>query len=902
MTFNAERLCGLVLRFTKAVNTLMLKAGFTDGKRLRRRSLDFGVLVFLNFLFALNYLFSPSNQMLGFPYRQDAYWYMIVSKHLFELAKSGIVPFGLTWLRHTYCGIPEVVFIDPLYIIYLLGVTLTNNYVLAWKLATFFFYVLSSVAMYYLTHVLVKDRTACLVSAVAYTFTQVLVFEMFQGHLSMVAGFALIPLTVAFYVKAVRTHSVTSTALSAVFLAIVAIMRPDFAYFTVAFLIMLSAYFLLRSPNRLKTLLNFALLLLTTFLLAYPFLEPRYLSKFGELTENIGKYSYQFYSPELVSPFIPFMSSQGAYLGVSVLFFALIAGSASLAKVIRLRRKSSENDGLFTFILIAALLSFAVGLGSSGPLYGFLNQYAPYFQVFRVPTRWFVITALCLALLAGIGAKILLSQVKGRNLQRFVKVAVLISVFLDLSIFVAPTVYAQNGWRPIINYSPDYALYMFPQTSNVPEENMAYEYVSLDTGNSFRILSAPTVYSTSYYQLVNYFKETDTTFADNYVQFPQRSQLQTQVYNGFRYGNFSQAIGEQMALLGVKYLVYNYFWGEWQSLVAKMNKTQDLKFLLADNGYILYRNLRFGDVATNENLINNSDFENGDAEWAPWHVNGGVSGIDPAVSHLGSGSMNLMNSVPDGTAGRTQIVNIDESETQEEFKLSAWCKTENVTGENPSCAVRATLVYDDDSYYDSVCVNFPSGTHDWVYSSMYFSLEPQKTLKNIVVSFFLRNATGTAWFDNIDLTEEKPTDAWSGGFMVKEPYSDPDTVLSEENKANATLDLERKDPLTLTLRIRTDEPCYAILSESYDDGWHIHEENSTEPLIIQEYNSLILIRIPDAGTYNLDLRFTSYNESLNRIMLFSSGAFCLIALSYVLKRSWKLARATIVRVGRFSRG
>lgn len=872
----------------------MLKARFTDGKLLRRLAEDLGFLVFLNFLFAMNYLFSPSDQMLGFPYRQDAYWYMIVSQQLIELTRNGIVPFGVTWLRHTYCGMAEVVFVDPLYSVYLLGVALTNDFVLAWKLTTFFFYVLSSFAMYYLAHVLTRDRTACLVSAVAYTFTQVVLFEMFQGHLSMVAGFALIPLVIAFYVKAVRTHSVTSTVLSGVILAIIAVMRPDFAYFTVAFMIMFSMYFLLRSPNRLKILLTFALLLMITFLLAYPFLEPRYLSKFGELTGNIGKYSYQFYSPELYSPFVPFMGSQGAYLGVSVLFFASIAGSTSLLKVIKLRRKSSENDGLFTFILLAALLSFVIGLGSSGPLYGFLNQYAPYFTVFRVPTRWFVITALCLAVLAGIGARNLLSQVKGRNLARFLKVAILLSIFLDLSIFIAPTVYVQNGWRPIINYSSDYALFMFPQTSNVPDENMAYEYISLDNGNSFRVLSAPIVYSTSYYQFVNYLRETDTTFAHNYVQFPQRSQLQTDVYNGFRYGNLSEGMGEQMALLGVKYVVYNFFWGEWESLVAKMNRTQDLKFLLADNGYILYRNTRFGDVANDDNLINNSNFENGYTEWDPWHANGGISEIDSGVSHLGSSSMMLMNNESDGIAGRTQIVNVNNSTTQEEFKLSAWCKTDNAVGENPLCAARATITYGDGSYSDGAYVKFQLGTHDWVYSSTYFTPDPQKTLKDIVVSFFLRNATGTAWFDNVYLSTERPTDAWSGGFMVKEPYSDADALLSEENKANATLNLERKDPLTLDLGISANEPCTAILSESYDDGWRINDENESK-LVIQDYNSLIMIRIPDAGTYNFDLRFVSYDESLNRILLFFSLTFCTVALSFVLRRYWALVAPTISR-------
>ena len=861
---------------------LVLKHLMSNKRRLRRVLEDGCVLLFFNLLFSASLLFSPSSQLPGFPHRQDVYWYMPVSQHLLELIQNGIAPFGVTWLRQTYCGLPEVVAIDPLYSVYLPLLVGTDSFVLCSRLTVFFFYVLSSVAMYYLAYVIVKERIACLVSSVAYTFTQVLVFEMFQGHLSMVSGFAFIPFVVAFYINAMKRRSAIWPILSGVFLSALAIMRPDFAYFTIFFLALLFFYYLIMLSSRVKSFTSTLVMFLIAFLLCYPLLEARYISKVGELAANVGQYNYQFYSPPLYLPFVPFISSQGAYLGISVVFYALLGGSVSLMYLYKQKRKSSENDRFFVFISVLALVFFAIGLGSSGPLYGFLDEFAPFFSAFRVPTRWFVITVLCLAVLAGKGSLHLFRMVRRESYKRSLKGLAVLLVFLDLSVFVAPIVYVQSGWQPLAGYGEDQAVFMFPQTSSVPSENMAYEYVSLDDAGSFRVLSAPIVYSESYYQYSKYLRDTNITFADNYVQFPSSSKFQADVYSGFRYGNFSETVGDQMALLGVKYLVYNFYWGEWTGLVAKMNRTRDLEFVVSDNGYILYRNKRFGNVVGNGNLMGNSGFEDGYTAWDPWHVNGGVSETDSALSHSGNASMRLTSFSSDEIAGRSQYVYLPKSELASEFKLSGWCKTENVSGPNPNCAARATIVYTDNSSSSAASAKFSSGTHDWEYSLAYFSSDPHKVVKYVVVSFFLRNATGAAWFDDFWLAEEKRTDEWDGGFAVKKLYSDVNALLSEGNKANATLSVVRGDPLSLRLEINTTEPCYVVVSESFDEGWRLVGDNSTGELSIQDYNGLTELFIPAAGTYDLSLKFMSYYDSFNRTLLFSSAAAVLIVFYYVV--------------------
>jgi hypothetical protein len=86
------------------------------------------------------------------------------------------------------------------------------------------------------------------------------------------------------------------------------------------------------------------------------------------------------------------------YLGILPL---LMAGTALL----RLGKLEGGRRIVF-FLAGAACLAFLLGLGSNTPLYPWLYRTVPTFEMFNAPSRWNVVTALCLALLAGIGARL----------------------------------------------------------------------------------------------------------------------------------------------------------------------------------------------------------------------------------------------------------------------------------------------------------------------------------------------------------------------------------------------------------------------------------------------------------------------------------------------------------------
>ncbi|MCX5880079.1 MAG: hypothetical protein NTY44_13345, partial [Deltaproteobacteria bacterium] len=86
------------------------------------------------------------------------------------------------------------------------------------------------------------------------------------------------------------------------------------------------------------------------------------------------------------------------YVGVLPFVLAVIAGVRSLIGREDLRRLGRLLLGI---TVVAVLLA----LGKNTPVYPFLFNHVPTFNLFQAPTRWNLLTVFALALLAGMGAK-----------------------------------------------------------------------------------------------------------------------------------------------------------------------------------------------------------------------------------------------------------------------------------------------------------------------------------------------------------------------------------------------------------------------------------------------------------------------------------------------------------------
>lgn len=85
------------------------------------------------------------------------------------------------------------------------------------------------------------------------------------------------------------------------------------------------------------------------------------------------------------------------YIGALPFVLATIAGVRSLIG-------RGKHRSLGRFLLGIVIVAILLALGKNTPLYPFLFNHVPTFNLFQAPTRWNLVTVFALALLAGIGA------------------------------------------------------------------------------------------------------------------------------------------------------------------------------------------------------------------------------------------------------------------------------------------------------------------------------------------------------------------------------------------------------------------------------------------------------------------------------------------------------------------
>jgi len=570
--------------------------------------IDVAILLVFNIIYWSKCLLSGGT-IVGFQYQQDAYEHMLNIDYILKLLGKGILPFGAIWFSPVYCGFSKVLIPGPTLLFYIFLFLLTHDFLFSYNLTIFFLYFISSLTMYYLASVFDLDRGARLVSAIAYTFSQFLMLEVLNGHLGVASAMAVIPLIVATSISNSRSSSWKKRTLLYVLISVLIIERPDFAFFTIVFLLIFIPIII--KPPKLKNLLMFFIPLVAASFLAFPYLESSFLRVAPDKLKFLEIYNYIHYSIYPFQLFVPVLLRGEAYLGLSIVSLSMI-GTLTIILGLTGRRAYLDNKRLSSLPFLA-ILFIIIGLGANTPLYGFLCEHVPYFSRFRVPHRWLVIAQLCLALLAGKGATIVVERFSVKKINQLnkkqVKTAFLVLtlavIFLDLSSFIT---FKIPEWHGVIEMS-GVELFILPQPSDVSQKSEVYEFIRANSGQ-YRIFVTPTVYSTSYWDYLRYLRNTNITLASWYGHLPS-SELQERVYYALRKNNITAQIGEEMALLGVKFVVYDYRRGRWDRLVEQMNSSDDLEFLLDDGSYILYLNKRFDDswmgFYTVKNLYANVD-------------------------------------------------------------------------------------------------------------------------------------------------------------------------------------------------------------------------------------------------------------------------------------------------------
>jgi|GEM_PF-1700338 len=178
--------------------------------------------------------------------------------------------------------------------------------------------------------------------------------------------------------------------------------------------------------------------------------------------------------------------------------------------------------------------------------------------------------------------------------------------------------------------------------------------------------------------------------------------------------------------------------------------------------------------------IKNGGFESEFNNWVQNPVDGNTTySIDTLVKHTGSKSAKITSTVSSPKPHIWQASDENSIIPGRSYKFWVWVKTDNVrkSTDSPEDGVGVRLLWADNFFsqvYRGDCIGGPTGTTDgWVKISTTV-VAPQNA-QRLQIALFLRNATGTVWFDNVNAYEE---------FILDTTPPPAPQLLAPKNNAN----------------------------------------------------------------------------------------------------------------------
>lgn len=179
-----------------------------------------------------------------------------------------------------------------------------------------------------------------------------------------------------------------------------------------------------------------------------------------------------------------------------------------------------------------------------------------------------------------------------------------------------------------------------------------------------------------------------------------------------------------------------------------------------------------------ENLLSNSNFEEGAKDWQQWGA------IETSHSYAGAKAMKVTNTT-NVWSGISQVVPVLEGTSH--FTVSGWMKTDEVVSGNEFWE-KAQIVVEFLDDQGKPIEHYPeqtalaAGTNDWRFYEKNYPIHPQATAIKVVAA--LGNATGSASFDQLQLVQQKEDGSVQQLKDLKEFYTQKQ---NKQNEAHSTL-------------------------------------------------------------------------------------------------------------------
>jgi hypothetical protein len=437
-----------------------------------RTFIDLTTIIILVLLFFNGLLFS------GLPYGSDI---LIPITWLEFLTKQNL--FFSSWIPLDSFGLPipyDIPFNPVLYILSAIPI----NKIFALKAYVLLTILVAAFSMYLSTYKLSKRRNASLFASLIYIFNPLFLVEVYEGHHSIIFGYALAPLIFLTYENTLKNGDLQDIILfSLSYFLFYTSGHPETTYIFTPFLLLKSLFEVIFSFKMVGTAI-------VKKILRINFLAFLFLLMFG---------AYHFLTAFYAMPDVTFSVYNLGYTIEEAYYYVKDCAYISyFIPPLLLSAILFRNDKETLFLLISTIISIFIALGPllTEQLFIWIWRNIPLFYIFRVPTRWLMMTLFSIAPLVGQALDNFTSFLKDekktvyknaknllKNLRRYIcsvnlryATACFTLIWLIFSIGVA---------------SIHLYYHYYPGTYTLPKNYLdAYEKIKLDP-EDFRVFSLP---------------------------------------------------------------------------------------------------------------------------------------------------------------------------------------------------------------------------------------------------------------------------------------------------------------------------------------------------------------------------------------------------------------------------
>lgn len=305
--------------------------------------------------------------------------------------------------------------------------------------------------VYLYMRVLGLRRFSAFISAIIAMFSGKVITQVYAGNINQMA-FVWLPLIFLFFELSIRKKSYFYATLTGITIAIqfLGVHSQQFLYDMLAFFL----YFIFRSFMNIKktgvfkrffeyssyVVVAMCVFLLTSSIQIIPFMET---AKFNYRAGGVGwDFATHYSLPPLHLIKFIFPNFFGTPLNHTYWgapnFWESTGYSGITALILCLFALIFKRNRYVIFFFGLAVFSLLFSFGKYTPLFSFFYNYAPLFNLFRVPTRMLTVYTFAMSVMAGFGIDFLITKMKKNDRNKLIKIvkSLIIIAILGLIIFL----------------------------------------------------------------------------------------------------------------------------------------------------------------------------------------------------------------------------------------------------------------------------------------------------------------------------------------------------------------------------------------------------------------------------------------------------------------------------------